>query len=164
MSLLAAQLQKRARSSTTVATAGAFNVSDKRRIEPSILFSDPKSAADKDKEAIFHIGCNGLAELMALEPERFRPYFDTLFGDASLAYDRALHTSEANAALDKSIERFLEDVAPFLLRCNGVLKCLEWLLRRFKIQLFNTDALIRLILPVHETTVWTKISAVIDFR
>ena len=163
VSLLASQLQKRAQSSTALAAASATGLASKR--EASILFADPKVAADKDREAIFHIGCNGLMELVQWNPSTFSPYAQSLFSEALKNYDPALHTKEENAQLDALICDFLGDCSPYLIRCtNGVLKCLEWLIRRFQIHNRNVEALIRLILPVHQFTIWTKVCAVIDFR
>ena len=160
VSLLAEQLRKRAQTAAPITAAG---LGHKKPVEATILFENGRIAAYKDKENIFHVGCNGLTELASLDAQTFTPYFDSLFSEALISYDRNLHTKEENTKLDKLINSFLKDVAPFLLRSAGVSKCLEWLIRRFRIHLFNVDDLIRLILPAHETMLWTKVSSVIDF-
>ena len=48
---------------------------------PSFLFEE-RVAADTDNQTIYHIGINGLTELMQLD-DRFAPFKQTLFGGAN---------------------------------------------------------------------------------
>ncbi|KAJ3294797.1 HEAT repeat-containing protein 1 [Rhizoclosmatium sp. JEL0117] len=67
---------------------------------------------------------------------------------------------EENASLDKLIHKFLALVSPHLLH-SSAFKALEWLIKRFRIQEFNIDGLIRCALPFHDTWQFTRVLSVI---
>lgn len=131
---LARQLQ--AIRSDTVATL------DKRKHErvASLLF-DPEEASGQDFDTIFFLGLNGLHGLIQIEP-KFEGFEKTLFAETSKEIDRAIQvspqlvpadiqTKAENNDLDKSVNEFLDLVAPHALSREAT-KALEWLIRRFK--------------------------------
>src|SRR5208282_5587115 len=115
---------------------------DKRKHEKvaSLLF-DPEEAGEQDYEAVFSLGLNGLHGLIQIDP-KFGKFENTLFAETAKEIDRAIQvgqltlqaniqTKEENDNFDKSVNEFLELVAPHALSREST-KALEWLIRRFK--------------------------------
>uniref|UniRef100_A0A8C1U1M1 HEAT repeat-containing protein 1 n=1 Tax=Cyprinus carpio TaxID=7962 RepID=A0A8C1U1M1_CYPCA len=125
-----------------------------RRVVASVLF-DPKDAASMDRSTFYALGCTGLEELMGIDPA-FSEFQETLFSQASLNLERSVQTKEVNKKLDKSISLFLTRLSPYFL-LKPALKCIEWLIHRFHIHLYNQDSLIACVLPYHETKVFVRV-------
>ncbi|KAI9208838.1 uncharacterized protein BJ171DRAFT_626821 [Polychytrium aggregatum] len=119
------------------------------RTKPSLLF-DQKQAGDIDRDSLFALGKNGLAELIRQDPARFESFDATLFSESLKNLDRTLQNKEDNAKLDDIIHTFLRSLSPYFLQ-QCALKALEWLLRRFRINEFNVEAIIECILPYHDS-------------
>ncbi|XP_031436234.1 HEAT repeat-containing protein 1 [Clupea harengus] len=130
--------------------ANLFN----RREIASLLFN-PKEAASTDRSTFYALGCNGLEELLGIEPA-FEEFLDTLFSNASMNLERSVQSKEVNKKLDRDIDLFLTRLSPYLL-LKPSLKCIEWLLHRFHIHVYNPDSLIACALPYHETKVFVRI-------
>uniref|UniRef100_K1R8X6 HEAT repeat-containing protein 1 n=1 Tax=Magallana gigas TaxID=29159 RepID=K1R8X6_MAGGI len=113
---------------------------DKRR--KSLLF-DPKEAAALDKEAIYAIGTNGIAELQAIDPV-FDAYQEVLFGESTMTFQRSVQTAEVNAQIDETVESFLQRLTPYCL-LKPAHKALEWLIFRFNINIYNMDAFMEIV-------------------
>jgi len=72
-------------------------------------------------------------------------------------------TKEENEKLDASINAFLSQLSPyFLLKPSG--KVLEYLIRRFRIQDFNVESILKCILPYHETKSFVKMISILNIR
>ncbi|KAL7869934.1 hypothetical protein AOLI_G00139220 [Acnodon oligacanthus] len=125
-----------------------------RRETISLLF-DPKHAATLDKDNFYALGCTGLEELLGIEPA-FAEFQETLFSMASLRLERGVQSKEVNQKLDKSISLFLTRLSPYFL-LKPALKCLEWLIYRFHIHLYNQDSLIACVLPYHDTKLFVRV-------
>ncbi|XP_016100231.1 HEAT repeat-containing protein 1-like [Sinocyclocheilus grahami] len=125
-----------------------------RRVVASVLF-DPKDAASMDRSTFYALGCTGLEELMGIDPA-FSEFQETLFSQASLALERSVQIKEVNKKLNKSISLFLTRLSPYFL-LKPALKCIEWLIHRFHIQLYNQDSLIACVFPYHETKVFVRV-------
>ncbi|XP_058262423.1 HEAT repeat-containing protein 1 isoform X1 [Hemibagrus wyckioides] len=125
-----------------------------RREVASVLF-DPKDAASMDRSTIYALGCTGLDELLGIEPA-FAEFQETLFSQASISLERSVQSKEVNQKLDKDISQFLVRLSPYFL-LKPALKCLEWLVHRFHIHLYNQDSLIACVLPYHETKVFVRV-------
>ncbi|ROL40980.1 HEAT repeat-containing protein 1 [Anabarilius grahami] len=125
-----------------------------RREVASVLF-DPKDAATMDRSTFYALGCTGLEELMGIDPA-FSEFQETLFSQASLTLERSVQSKEVNKKLDKSISLFLTRLSPYFL-LKPALKCIEWLIHRFHIQLYDQDSLIACVLPYHETKVFVRV-------
>ncbi|CRL02642.1 CLUMA_CG016123, isoform A [Clunio marinus] len=106
----------------------------------SILFTS-EEAATKSRETIYEIGISGLHELIELNPA-FADFEDTLFELTAKDIQRAIESKEVNALLDKNIKRFMFHFSP----CFMI--CLEWLIRRFSINLYNKDEFLMLIFSI----------------
>ncbi|KAJ8284792.1 hypothetical protein COCON_G00036420 [Conger conger] len=125
------------------------------RKEVASLLFDPKDAATIDRDTFFALGCTGLEELLGIEP-LFEEFQETLFSQASKTLERSVQTKEVNQKLDAGISLFLSRLSPYFL-LKPAQKCLEWLVYRFHIHLYNMDCLIACILPYHETKVFVRV-------
>lgn len=119
----------------------------------SILFT-AKEAATKSRETIFEIGISGLQELIELNPV-FEEFQSTLFDFTAKDVQRAVESKEVNAMLDKNIKRFMYQLSPYFM-IPATHKCLEWLIRRFNINLYNSEEMLALILPYHQTNMFVR--------
>uniref|UniRef100_A0A671WPT1 HEAT repeat-containing protein 1 n=1 Tax=Sparus aurata TaxID=8175 RepID=A0A671WPT1_SPAAU len=125
-----------------------------RREVASLLF-DPKDAATMDRSTFYALGCTGLEELLGIEPA-FLEFQSTLFSGASLTLERSVQSKEVNEKLDASISLFLTRLCPYFL-LKPAHKCIEWLVHRFHIQLYNADSLLACALPYHDTNVFVRV-------
>ncbi|XP_069340669.1 HEAT repeat-containing protein 1 [Eulemur rufifrons] len=120
----------------------------------SLLF-DPKEAATIDRDTAFAIGCTGLEELLGIDPS-FEQFEAPLFSQLAKTLERSVQTKEVNKQLDENISLFLIHLSPYFL-LKPAQKCLEWLIRRFHIHLYNQDSLIACVLPYHETRIFVRV-------
>lgn len=126
---------------------------------PSILF-DAKAAADIDLDAIFDIAISGLEVLISME-ERFRKYRNDLFSHQSRELDRELVGVEENTRINASISSYLQLLSGYI-DSYSALKTLEYLIRRYKIHVYNVEELILCALPYHDTHVFVQMMQLID--
>ncbi|XP_070782715.1 HEAT repeat-containing protein 1 [Enoplosus armatus] len=132
-----------------------------RREVASLLF-DPKDAASMDRSTFYALGCTGLEELLGIEPA-FLEFQDTLFSRASLTLERSVQSKEVNEKLDTGISLFLTRLCPYFL-LKPAHKCIEWLVHRFQIQLYNTDSLLACALPYHDTNVFVRVLQLLKIK
>ncbi|XP_028625749.1 HEAT repeat-containing protein 1 [Grammomys surdaster] len=125
-----------------------------RREVASLLF-DPKEAATIDRDTAFAIGCTGLEELLGIDPA-FEQFEAPLFSQLAKTLERSVQTKAVNKQLDENISSFLLHLSPYFL-LKPAQKCLEWLIHRFHIHLYNPDSLIACVLPYHETRVFVRV-------
>ncbi|KAG0237384.1 HEAT repeat-containing protein 1 [Mortierella sp. GBA43] len=155
MSSLAQQLKK-------IGTADANRGSEKAAKHRASFLFDSKQAADYDIDTIYSIGVNGITELRGLD-SKFAAFDKTLFSESMKSVDRVLQTKEDNAKLDESITLLLRQLSPyFMLKPSG--KALEWLIRRFRIHEYNVDAIIRAIIPYHETALFVTMVSILEIN
>uniref|UniRef100_A0A3B4ZVU7 HEAT repeat-containing protein 1 n=1 Tax=Stegastes partitus TaxID=144197 RepID=A0A3B4ZVU7_9TELE len=132
-----------------------------RRDVASLLF-DPKDAATMDRSTFYALGCTGLEELLGIEPA-FLEFQDTLFSRASLTLERSVQSKEVNEKLDAGISLFLTRLCPYFL-LKPAHKCIEWLVHRFHIQLYNADMLLSCALPYHDTNVFVRVLQLLKIK
>ncbi|XP_054850338.1 HEAT repeat-containing protein 1 [Eublepharis macularius] len=125
-----------------------------RKDVASLLF-DCKEAANIDRETFFAIGCTGLEELTGIDPS-FEMFQATLFSQMSKGLERSVQTKAVNQQLDENISLFLIHVSPYFM-LKPAQKCLEWLIHRFHIHLYNQDSLVGCVLPYHETKLFVRV-------
>uniref|UniRef100_UPI003AB09606 HEAT repeat-containing protein 1 n=1 Tax=Centroberyx gerrardi TaxID=166262 RepID=UPI003AB09606 len=125
------------------------------RAEVASLLFDPKDAASMDRSTFYALGCTGLEELLGIEPA-FSEFQDTLFSQASLSLERSIQSKEVNDKLDAGVALFLTRLSPYFL-LKPAHKCIEWLVHRFHIQLYNVDSLLACALPYHETKLFVRV-------
>ncbi|XP_020886772.1 uncharacterized protein At3g06530 isoform X2 [Arabidopsis lyrata subsp. lyrata] len=121
---------------------------------PSILFS-PKEAADFDIESIYELGLKGL-EVLGNKDERFKNYMNDLFSHKSREVDRELLGKEENARIDASISSYLRLLSGYL-QFRASLETLEYLIRRYKIHIYNVEDVVLCALPYHDTHAFVRI-------
>ncbi|KAL0403042.1 UNVERIFIED_CONTAM: hypothetical protein Sradi_1945000 [Sesamum radiatum] len=126
---------------------------------PSVLF-DAKTAADIDLDTILNIALSGLEVLISME-ERFRNYKNDLFSYQSKELDRELVGQEENNRINASISSYLRLLSGYL-ELHSSLKTLEYLIRRYKVHVYNAEDLILCALPYHDTHVFVQIVQLIN--
>lgn len=146
-SSLSAQLQ-RLSTETIATTAGGA-----RKHYPSLLFGP--QARQIPLETIYEIGLSGYIELLGNRPA-LAPFQDTIFHQDALLYDRETRTRELNEQVDATILSFLEHIVD-LLHMPAAHKAIEFLLRRFRADLYLSEELVLLFLPYHETLVFSHL-------
>uniref|UniRef100_A0A8C0R8Q6 HEAT repeat-containing protein 1 n=1 Tax=Canis lupus dingo TaxID=286419 RepID=A0A8C0R8Q6_CANLU len=125
------------------------------RDEVASLLFDPKEAATVDRDTAFAIGCTGLEELLGIDPS-FEQFEAPLFSQLAKTLERSVQTKAVNKQLDENISLFLIHLSPYFL-LKPAQKCLEWLIHRFHIHLYNQDSLIACVLPYHETRIFVRV-------
>ncbi|XP_036376932.1 HEAT repeat-containing protein 1 isoform X2 [Megalops cyprinoides] len=132
------------------------------RKEVASLLFDTKEAASIDRDTFFALGCTGLEELLGIEP-LFEEFRETLFSEASKTLERSVQSKEVNQKLDAGISLFLTRLSPYFL-LKPAQKCIEWLVHRFHIHLYNQDSLIACALPYHETKVFVRVIQLLKIK
>lgn len=125
----------------------------------SYLFP-PKTAAQQDLFTVHALGASGWTELSAQDASLQRWSGSTLlFGADSRSMDRLMLPKEDNDAIDKAVNEFLHLASPFLLS-KGASKCLEWLVRRFRINEFSVEDVLAAFLPYHDTQQFARMLSI----
>ncbi|OMJ16625.1 HEAT repeat-containing protein 1 [Smittium culicis] len=114
----------------------------------SFIF-DLNRAADFGLDDIYEIGCDGLESLIGMN-SNFKRFSQTLFSHSFKTFDRILKTEEENKRLNKELLDFFICLGPYFLTSPAG-KAIEWLLRRFRIEEFNSKELVAVFLPYHQT-------------
>ncbi|NXG04878.1 HEAT1 protein, partial [Sakesphorus luctuosus] len=132
------------------------------RSEAASLLFTCKEAATIDRDTFFAIGCTGLEELMGIDPS-FEQFQSTLFSSTSKGLERSVQTKAVNQQLNKNISLFLIHLSPYFM-LKPAQKCLEWLIHRFHIHLYNEDSLIGCVLPYHETNLFVRVIQLLNIK
>lgn len=131
------------------------------RRKPSLLF-DAKEAADIGVDTIHSLATNGLEELIGLEPS-FAEFESSLFLESCKTFERTVETREVTEQLDLTLARFLRKLSPFFL-LKPAHKCLEWLIRVYRIQACNVDLLMECVLPYYETNLFARVVQLVPLK
>ncbi|CAM6083052.1 unnamed protein product [Calypogeia fissa] len=153
-STLASQLQ-------ALAVAGGGATSSKPSARPSLLFH-PSQAADIDLQTIFTLSETGLDDLITMDG-RFKAFKKTLFSIESSQIDRELQAKEYNAKLNKSITTFLRLLSGYVMLTSAH-QTLEYLIRRYKIQVYNVEDVVLCVLPYHETSLFVRVVQLLQIK
>eukprot|EP00928_Gymnodinium_smaydae_P055441 TRINITY_DN3898_c0_g3_i1.p1 TRINITY_DN3898_c0_g3~~TRINITY_DN3898_c0_g3_i1.p1 ORF type:complete len:2298 (-),score=543.23 TRINITY_DN3898_c0_g3_i1:166-6987(-) len=147
MSLLAKQLQAiRQEKGIPEHRAGG-----RREVAPSLLFAQ-EEAALQDAETVAALALRGISNLVALEPD-VGVYARLFEGPAPL---RDMLTKEENGKLDADIRQLLLLVSPHL-PIRAAQECVEGLLRRFQVHVWNVDDVLACALPYHDSPLFTRL-------
>ncbi|PKU48578.1 heat repeat-containing protein 1 [Limosa lapponica baueri] len=111
---------------------------------------------------IGYAGCTGLEELMGIDPS-FEVFQSSLFSSVSKGLERSVQSKAVNQELNKNISLFLIHLSPYFM-LKPAQKCLEWLIHRFHIHLYNQDSLIGCVLPYHETKLFVRVIQLLDIK
>lgn len=137
----------------------ALDRKSRSRLHSKSLIFDPKTASTQDYDYIFQISLEGLEELIELD-SRFSRFKNSIFSETSISFDRNVQTKETLDQLNQNIEAFLNLVAPYY-NLNLSLKALEWLVRRFYINIHNAEVFLLASLPFYQTPMFVKMLNVI---
>lgn len=86
---------------------------------------------------------------------------DLLFGESSRELDRLMKSKVENEEIDRAISEFFSLSGGNLLdRSTG--KCIEWLVRRFKIHQHNVEVVLSAFMPYHETQEFARMLQLLD--
>lgn len=127
---------------------------------PSFLF-DEREAAGYNNESILQLGKEGLASLCQVDPT-LRPFEDYLFNSDLLDIDISALTSQERKDLDQKVEEFLILLSPHFQE-KACHKVLEWMIRKWRVNEVNVDALMTSILPHHDSLAFVRMVQIIYF-
>ncbi|KAK1012892.1 snoRNA-binding rRNA-processing protein utp10 [Friedmanniomyces endolithicus] len=130
----------------------------KARHSKSLLF-EPRDAASQSFDTIYQICYEGFEELCMLDA-RFSAFGRSLFSEQSKDEDRTQMTAAENQELDRMLETFLGLVGARLL-LKPAMKAVEWLVRRFRVQEYNTEALLLTFLPYHTSHIFPTLLSIL---
>ncbi|KAJ7178741.1 armadillo-type protein [Mycena crocata] len=156
VSSLAAQLAKGASLNTTLLVDRS-----RRKTAESYLFTG-READQHDLESIHALGVNGFLQLAALN-QVFRQFEGPLFSDGAKDTDRTLLETDGVGQLNATVAGFLPLLGPYLMDAPTG-KVLEWLVRRFRINEFNVEAILALFLPYHESPHFAKMLSILHVK
>lgn len=137
----------------------SLQVASKKR--PSLLF-DHEEAASIDVEVIHDLARNGLEELARIDNSLIE-YEENLFSEKCIGYERSVQEKEDIQQLNQTIGAFLRRLSPYLL-LRAAHKCIEWLLRVFRINSYNVSDIMECILPYHDTVLFTRIVQLLPLK
>ncbi|TPX45441.1 hypothetical protein SeMB42_g03998 [Synchytrium endobioticum] len=115
---------------------------------------------DLDRDTLHALASDALRSLIAKD-DRFQPYQFTLFSDAVKTLDRKLLTRQENELLNSSISGLLRLLSKHFLTEPAAL-VLEWLVRRFNIQMYNVNHVFEAITPYHSTPQFLRMLLILD--
>ncbi|KIW30832.1 uncharacterized protein PV07_02526 [Cladophialophora immunda] len=149
-STFAAQLRTIAAKSTS-----ELDLRARRDAHAESLIFDRSVAVKQDWETIYQVCVEGFQELCLLDA-RLREFEQNLYSAQSKTQDREQLSKTQNEALGLVLDRCLTLLGSKLMLRPG-LKAVEWLVRRFRVHVYNTDALLATFLPYHEAPVFRVI-------
>ena len=129
--------------------------------KPSLLF-DNKEAADIDTDTIFSLGTNGLEELIRID-QSFSEFETSLFQESCKDFERTIQMKEVLEDVDEKLSSFLRKLSPYFL-LKPAQKCLEWLIRAFRVNSFNVDAVMECILPYYQTNLFARVVQLLPLK
>lgn len=130
------------------------NVVQSSEIEKLSIFDD-KDSQPVDKTSVYEAALFGIVQLSQYDL-RFGHYKSCLFHRSSLEYQRSLCTKEDLLVLDKNIDNFLTLLSLWIKdhTCHVVL---EFLIRIYKVNVYNVDSLLRCIIVYHDSKFFVKV-------
>ena len=137
----------------------SLHVASKKR--PSLLF-DHEEAATIDIEVIYDLGRNGLEELARIDTS-LHEYEENLFSEKCIGYERSVQGKQQLQQLDDAVGKFLRQLSPYLM-LRAAHKCMEWLIRVFRINSYNVDDVMKCILPYHDTVLFARIVQLLPLK
>ncbi len=152
--LFAQQLRQIAAKSTN-----ELDLRSRRAAYAESLIFERSVAAKQDWETLYQICIEGFQELCLLD-KQFIDFERNLFGASSKDQDREQLNKSQNEALDGVLEQCLQILGSRLTLRPGI-KVLEWLVRRFRIHVYNSGALLLTVFPYHEVQLFQNVLSII---
>ncbi|EGG21033.1 U3 snoRNP protein [Cavenderia fasciculata] len=128
----------------------------------TVLFGDANTAGTVDYDSILDLGKEGLRELTKLD-SRFKSFEKNLFANSSRDENRMMMTKDQTKVLDESIDSFLRLLSAYYLLMPAQ-QCLEWLIRRYRINEFNLDQLLMCTLPYHQSNAFAQLLSILRYE
>ena len=153
-SAFAAQLRTIAANSTN-----ELDVRARRDAHAESLIFDRSVAVKQDWDTVFQICLEGFQELCLLD-SRLREFEQNLYSPQAKDQDREQLSKTQNEALNVVLEQSLTLLGSKVLLRPGI-KAVEWLVRRFRVHIYNSGALLATFLPYHETTIFRNVLQII---
>ncbi|EXJ83416.1 hypothetical protein A1O1_07039 [Capronia coronata CBS 617.96] len=153
-SAFAAQLRTIAANSTN-----ELDLRARREAHAESLIFDRVIAVKQDWETIYQICVEGFQELCLLDT-RLREFEHNLYSPQSKDQDREQMSKSQNEALGLVLERCLSLLGSKVLLRPGI-RAVEWLVRRFRVHVYDTGALLATFLPYHEAPVFRNVLSII---
>lgn len=150
----AAQLRQIAASSTN-----ELDLRARRDAHAESLLFERDVAIKQDWDTVYQLCVEGFRELCTLDT-RLQDFEGNLFSPQSRDQDREKLNKAQNEELDNVIEVFLQMLGSRLTLRPGV-RALEWLVRRFRVHIYNIRGLLLTVLPLHETPLFHNVLSLI---
>lgn len=151
MSSLAAQLAGiHANNNATI-----LDKSKRKKVHSVSLVFDSKEAVTQDFETIYSVCLEGFRELETID-RRFSMFASSLFSETSIRFDRMVQHDDRENALNAAVNKFFMLVANYL-HLRPALLALEWLVRRFHVQLHNAEQFLLCALPWYDTPAFVRV-------
>lgn len=115
------------------------------------LFLSSSEAAGVDIEQIFDAAINGFMILTQYDPSLLT-FVDGIMHHSSVTLQRESKNAAENQALNKELSLLLCHLSIFALE-SPTHQVIEYLIRRYRIHELNSDALIKCLLPNHDSKV-----------
>ena len=131
-----------------VHSTNELDLKARRNAHAESLLFERDDAVKQDWDTLFQICVEGFQELNTLDT-RFREFENNLFSSTSRSQDREQMNKSQNEDLDATILRCLQLLGPRLSLRPG-LRALEWLIRRFRVHVYNINHLLLTVLRYHE--------------
>ncbi|KAJ9661950.1 snoRNA-binding rRNA-processing protein utp10 [Neophaeococcomyces mojaviensis] len=154
VSAFASQLQAIAKNSSH-----ELDLKAQRSAHGESLLFDRSVAVKQDFETIYNICVEGFRELCYLD-QRFHDFERNVFSEQSKSQDREQMNKAENEVLDLVLKRCLALLGSKIL-LKPALKAAEWLVRRFRVHIYNVDDLLHTLLPYHEAPIWASALSII---
>ena len=126
------------------------------------------TAASQDLYTLQSLGANGWEEVRQLDNtfskwDQATSAGELLFGESSRGLDRLMKGKEENEELDRAISAFFQLAGGNLLdRSTG--KCIEWLVRRFRVHEYNVETVLSAFMPYHETQEFARMLQLVQLK
>lgn len=153
-STFAAQLRTIAANSTN-----ELDLRARRDAHAESLIFERSIAVKQDWETIYQICVEGFQELCLLD-SRLKEFEQNLYSPQAKDQDREQLSKAQNEALGVVIERCLALLGSKVILRPGI-RAVEWLVRRFRVHVYNSGALLATFLPYHETPVFQNVLSII---
>ncbi|KAI1620240.1 hypothetical protein EDD37DRAFT_171066 [Exophiala viscosa] len=153
-STFAAQLRTIAAHSTN-----ELDLRARRDAHAESLIFERSIAVKQDWETVYQICVEGFRELCLLD-SRLKEFEGNLYSPQAKDQDREQLSKAQNEALGVVLERCLALLGSKVILRPG-LRAVEWLVRRFRVHVYNTGALLATLLPYHETPIFQNVLSII---
>lgn len=140
-------------------SSNELDLKARRNAHAESLIFEKEVAVKQDFATIYNICIEGFNELCQLD-SRFHDFDRNLFAEQAKAQDREELTAAQNESLDLVLKRCLMLLGSKIL-LKPALKALEWLVRRFRVHVYNVNDLLLTLLPYHEVAVWANALSIV---